>query len=133
MTKERSDIGRQVYEHLLTKEEAARKYGVSVPCIYAYIREYMISIGIEPLSKGTKRVEPTKDYRSMTKDEFINELMLKVIEAARAKKGYAVKGGGRGKEKRNGGARVDLAHRPTTGRWRRSTAGSSPRCSPTSG
>jgi len=72
MTKERLDIGRQVYERLLTKEEAARKYGVSVPCIYAYVREYTISIGIEPLPKGTKRVEPAKDYHSMTKDDFIN-------------------------------------------------------------
>ncbi len=86
------DIGRRVYEHLLTKEEAARKYGVSVPCIYVYVRAYMRSIGIEPLPKGTKRVEPAKDYRSMTKDEFINELMPKDIEVARAKKGYAAKG-----------------------------------------
>ena len=52
----------------------------------------MRSIGIEPLPKGTKRVEPAKDYRSMTKDEFINELMPKDIEVARAKKGYAAKG-----------------------------------------
>lgn len=98
MTKERLEIGRQVYEHLLTKEVAARKYGVSVHCIYAYVREYMMPIGIEPLPKGTKRVEPAKDYRSMTKDELINELILKNIEAARTKKGYAVKGGGREKE-----------------------------------
>lgn len=34
----------------------------------------------------------------MTKEELINELMLKDIEVARAKKGYAVKGGGKAKE-----------------------------------
>ena len=47
---------------------------------------------IEPLPRGIKRPEPTADYRSMTKEEFINELMLKDIEVAHAKKGYSVKG-----------------------------------------
>lgn len=84
MTKERLDIGRRVYEHEVAKEDAARQLGVSVQCVY--VREYMRSIGIEPLPKGTKRVEPSKDYRSMTKDELINELMPKDIEVARAKK-----------------------------------------------
>lgn len=86
MTKDRLDIGRQVYEHLLTKEEAARESGASIQCIYVYVREYMRSIGIEPPPKGTKRVEPAKDYRSMTKDELINKPMLKDIEVARSKK-----------------------------------------------
>lgn len=47
----------------------------------------MKSIGIELLPRGIKRPEPTADYRSMTKEELINELMLKDIEVARAKKG----------------------------------------------
>ena len=46
----------------------------------------MKSIGIEPLPRGIKRPEPTADYGSMTKEELINELMLKAIEVARAKK-----------------------------------------------
>ena len=34
----------------------------------------------------------------MTKEELIRELMRKDIEVARAKKGYAAKGGGKTKE-----------------------------------
>ena len=80
------DIGRRAYEHESAKEEAAQRPGVSIPCINVYVRECMRSIGIERLSKGTKRVEPSKNYHSMTKDELINELMLKDIEAAKAKR-----------------------------------------------
>ena len=43
----------------------------------------MKSIGVDPLPKGTKRPEPSADYRSMTKKELINELMLKDLEAER--------------------------------------------------
>ena len=34
----------------------------------------------------------------MSKEELIKEIMKKDIEVARAKKGYSVKGGGKGKE-----------------------------------
>lgn len=98
MTKEKLDIGRRVYEREQTAKEAAEENGVTLQTVYLYAREYMKSIGVEPLPKGTKRAEPSADYRSMTREELINELMLKDIEVARAKKGYAVEGGGRGKE-----------------------------------
>lgn len=98
MTKEKLDIGRRVYEHEIDRKEAADRLGVTEQTIYLYVREYLKSIGIDPLPKGTRRVEPSKDYGSMTREELINELMLKDIEVARAKKGYAVKGGGRAKE-----------------------------------
>jgi transposase-like protein len=98
MTKEKLDIGRRVYAHELTAKEAAEQNDVTVQTIYLYVREYQKSIGVDPLPKGVKRVEPSKDYGSMTKEELINELMLKDIEVARAKKGYAVKGGGKEKE-----------------------------------
>lgn len=98
MTKEKLDIGRRVYEHDLTAREAAESSRVTLQTIYAYVRGYMKSIGIDPLPRGIKRPEPPTDYRSMTKEELINELMLKDIEVARAKKGYSVKGGGKAKE-----------------------------------
>lgn len=98
MTKEKLDIGRRVYERQLTAKEAAEESGVTLQTVYLYAREYMRSIGVEPLPKGTKRAEPSADYRSMTREELINGPMLKDIEVARAKKGYAVKGGGKAKE-----------------------------------
>lgn len=67
--------------------EATESGRVTLQTIYAYVRGYMKSIGIEPLPRGVKRPEPPTDYRSMTKEEPINELMLKDIEVARAKKG----------------------------------------------
>ena len=90
MTKEKLDIGRRVYERKQTAKEAAEENGVTLQTVYLYAREYMKSIGVDPLPKGIKRPEPSADYRSMTKEELINELMLKDIEVARAKKGYAV-------------------------------------------
>ncbi|MFA6874109.1 MAG: hypothetical protein WCR16_00625 [Bacilli bacterium] len=98
MTKEKLDIGRRVYERKQTAKEAAEENGVTLQTVYLYAREYMKSIGVDPLPKGIKRPEPSADYRSMTKEELINELMLKDIEVARAKKGYAVKGGGKAKK-----------------------------------
>ena len=80
MTKEKLDIGRRVYERQLTAKEAAEENGVTLQTVYLYAREYMKSIGVEPLPKGTKRAEPSADYRSMTREELINELMLKDIE-----------------------------------------------------
>lgn len=69
MTKDRLDIRRQVYEHLLTKEEVARKYGVSIPCIYVYVSEYkrcsFLSYigGLEPrTSLATAQLEEFKCY-----------------------------------------------------------------------
>ena len=86
MTKEKLDIGRRVYERKQTAKEAAEENGVTLQTVYLYAREYMKSIGVDPLPKGIKRPEPGADYRSMTKEELINELMLKDIEVARAKK-----------------------------------------------
>jgi hypothetical protein len=96
---ERVSIGRRVFAHEITKEEAAREYSVSIQSIVNYVKEYMKSAGIEaipeadaPLSGGSP------NYSEMTKDQLIAEIMRKDIEVARAKKGYAVKGGGRTKE-----------------------------------
>ena len=39
-----------------------------------------------------------EDLESMSKDQLINEVIKARVEAERAKKGYAVKGGGQEKE-----------------------------------
>lgn len=81
------DLGRRVYEHELTVKQAAETNGTPRQTVYLYAREYMKSTGVDPLPRGAKRAEPSAGRRSMAREELINELMLKDIEAARAKKG----------------------------------------------
>ena len=94
----RIEIGRRVFAHELTKQEAAAEYGVTEQSIYQYVREYLKSAGIGAVPKEGEALSEAPDYSSMAKDELIKEIMRKDIEVARAKKGYAVKGGG-GKSK----------------------------------
>ena len=96
---ERVGIGRRVFAHEITKEEAAREYSVSIQSIVNYVKEYMKSAGIKPIPEADAPLSGgSPNYSEMTKDQLIAEIMRKDIEVARAKKGYAVKGGGRTKE-----------------------------------
>jgi transposase len=96
---ERLDIGRKVFNHQISKEEAAREYGVSMQSIINYVKEYMRSANIPAVPKAAEAIgDQAPDYSEMTKDQLIAEIMKKEIEVARAKKGYAVKGGGKTKE-----------------------------------
>lgn len=97
-SKERIEIGSLVYTHALTKEEAAKQYDVTIPCIVNYVKEYMKVNNIKPIPEESKSLETAKDYNEMTKEQLIVEIMRKDIEVARAKKGYSVKGGGKTKE-----------------------------------
>lgn len=96
---ERVSIGRRVFAHEITKEEAAREYSVSIQSIVNYVREYMKSAGIKAIPEADAPLAGgSPNYSEMTRDQLIAEIMKKDIEVARAKKGYAVKGGGRTKE-----------------------------------
>lgn len=97
---ERIAIGKDVCQHKMTAEEASRRYGVTTASISNYCREYLKSIGLDPVPSPSDPVvrDGAPDYLAMTKEELIRELMRKDIEVARAKKGYAVKGGGKTKE-----------------------------------
>lgn len=95
---QRVDIGGKVFRHELTKEAAAAQYRVTQQTVSNYVNLYMRSGGSPGLPAGAEVPPPGKDYSSMTREELIGELMLKDIEVARAKKGYAVKGGGKEKE-----------------------------------
>ena len=96
---ERVDIGRKVFNHQITKEEASRQYGVSMQSIVNYVREYMKTAKIPIVPEAEEALgEQAPDYSGMSKDQLIAEIMKKDIEVARAKKGYAVKGGGKTKE-----------------------------------
>ena len=96
---ERVSIGRRVFAHEITKEAAAKEYSVSIQSIINYVKEYMKSAGIKVIPEADAPLAgDSPNYSEMTKDQLIAEIMRKDIEVARAKKGYAVKGGGRTKE-----------------------------------
>jgi transposase len=94
---ERRDIGRRVCNHETTIKEASVSFQVSVSAIVSYMRLYRTSIGEATASKSIA-THSKADYEGMSKDELIQQIMLKDIEVARAKKGYEVKGAGIKKE-----------------------------------
>ncbi len=109
-TKEqRIDIGRQVYTHEISHAEAEKKYGVVKSCIDRYIQDYKVANGIPTGTRPVPRENPVfmkgespqldiEAYKSMSKEELIDELIRAKVNEARAKKGYEVKGDGAGKE-----------------------------------
>ena len=109
-TKEqRIDIGRQVYTHEISHSEAEKKYGVVKSCIDRYIQDYKVANGIptgtrpiprenQILIKGESPQLDIEAYKSMSKEELIDELIRAKVNEARAKKGYEVKGDGASKE-----------------------------------
>ena len=107
---ERLDIGRRIYEHELTCQQAADEYGIHKHTAKRYLWLYRDTNGLLPQKAriSTERIVNAKvsasmpddisDYESMTKEELIWELVLAKINEARAKKGYEVKGVGVEKE-----------------------------------
>ena len=106
---ERIDIGRQVYTHEITHKEAEKKYGIAKSGIDRYIQDYKRAKGIPIESRADRTINSVfinKDtqpldieaYKSMSKEELIDELIRAKVNEARAKKGYEVKGDGAGKE-----------------------------------
>lgn len=89
---ERLDIGRRVCAHEETIRTAAEHYQVSTAAIANYMRLYRSSIGES--STKTPVMMTKEDYLGMSKEQLIQQIMLKDIEVARAKKGYEVKGDG---------------------------------------
>ena len=96
---EKLDIGRRVYTHEISKEQACKEYDISIITVVNYVKLYLKAHNIPAIPEvmNTKGVE-IPNYQEMTKNELITELMKKDIEIARTKKGYNVKGGGKEKE-----------------------------------
>lgn len=108
---ERLNIGKQVYDGVLTRYTAAEKYGISHWTVKDYCRLYR-----ETFKLPNKKTEPKSivstlkpgatisspdgiaDYEALSKEELIQELIMSKINEARAKKGYMVKGDGAKKE-----------------------------------
>ncbi len=102
-TKEqRLDIGRQIYDGQLSRYEAAERYGISDRTARDYMRLYRDANGLPPkhgeraLKVPFFKSEPAsmEEFKNMTKDELIMELVKARIAEARLKKGYEVKGDG---------------------------------------
>lgn len=102
---ERLEIGRQIYDNEINKNEAAEKYEISPPCARDYMRLYRDFNHLPPKNQtrtfeGTGRIiVPTstsgmEEYESMSKEELIKELVKARINEERLKKGYEVKGVG---------------------------------------
>lgn len=103
---ERMKIGREIYTHEITISEATEKYGVNGYTARSYMRQYRDINKLPPMSDGQEELRAIhknkkkkyEDLESMYKDQLINEVIKARVEAERAKKGYAVKGGGQEKE-----------------------------------
>ncbi|MBQ6544883.1 MAG: hypothetical protein IJL72_04010 [Lachnospiraceae bacterium] len=110
---EKIDIGRQLYTREKSRAELKAKYGVCNTSLSNFLRQYKIANGIperthiptpgkpakRPVSKPDYPALPDIEaYRSMSKEELINELILAKANELRAKKGYEVKGAGANKE-----------------------------------
>ena len=109
---ERLDIGRQVYYNELTAQEAGEKYELSALTVMHYARLFRDEHGLPrkppapkkpsvvlPKVRASASKEPSlQDYKAMSKEELIHELIEARITEARLKKGYTVKGVGPEKE-----------------------------------
>ena len=90
--KEREDIGKKVFTHQLTKEEAMKEYDRAITTVINYVKYYMQQHNIPVVPKVNDILDiEMPNYQEMSKDELITELMRKDVEIARTKKGYTVK------------------------------------------
>ena len=106
-SEERLEIGRKIYYGELTRYEAAHIYGISAETARSYMRLYRDAHQLTPKKSHTHVVHPCQsntlpknweDYRSLSKEELLFELIKSKINEARLKKGYMVKGSGSKKE-----------------------------------
>lgn len=102
---ERLEIGRRIYAGELTTAMAAKEYNVNYYTARTYLRDYKAEAGADVPKRQRAKVQEipegtllAADYENMTKEELITELIRARINEERAKKGYAVRGAGAGKE-----------------------------------
>ena len=105
-TKEqRLDIGRRIYDGVITKYDAAQQYDISHQTARDYMRLYRNENNLPPkhgrpstgdtsFQKPVPEPNNLEAYEAMSKDELIQELVKARITEARLKKGYEVKGDG---------------------------------------
>lgn len=105
-TKEqRLDIGRRIYDGEISKYDAAEQYDISCETARDYMRLYRNENHLPPkrgysasdgtpIRKNLPEQNNLEAYKTMSKDELIQELVKARIAEARLKKGYEVKGDG---------------------------------------
>lgn len=60
----------------ITKEDAAKKYDVTIQSIVNYVKEYMKANNIKAIFETTDSLELMQDYSQMSKEQIIVELSL---------------------------------------------------------
>lgn len=101
---ERLRIGQEIYNNEITKFEASEKYCIGIDTARTYMRLYRDTNGLHKkatINSNMLEMATTsglEEYRSMTKEQLICELVNAQINEARLKKGYEVKGVGSEKE-----------------------------------
>lgn len=106
---ERLDIGRKLYSGEITRGEAAAMYGISIGTARDYMRLYRDINFLPPKNSHHKNLqlppaqssvtpESWEDYKKLSKEELLLELIKTKINEARLKKGYMVRGSGSAKE-----------------------------------
>lgn len=101
---ERLQIGREIYEKKYTTAGAAEHYDVCLYTARDYLRAYKASIN-KAIPQEASRIkenpqlgEIETEFENCSKEELIRLLAKSMINEARAKKGYEVKGDGANKE-----------------------------------
>ncbi|MBP5357196.1 MAG: hypothetical protein J6Y68_03505 [Clostridia bacterium] len=89
---QRLEIGRRVYINEISARDAMYTYDLSITTVKNYAKEYMESINV-PTESST-----VENLNKLTKEQLIDEVIKARVDVERAKKGYAVKGGGQEKE-----------------------------------
>ena len=89
---QRLEIGRRVYINEISQKDAMYIYNLSITSVKNYLKEYMESINV------TTESSTIEDLNKLSKEQLIDEVIKARVDVERAKKGYAVKGGGQEKE-----------------------------------
>lgn len=102
---ERLEIGKRIYNNEISVYDAATEYDINWYTARDYMREYRSLQSLPPMKRGPRQVKKSSspkasysDLESLTREQLIDEVIKARIETERAKKGYAVQGGGQEKE-----------------------------------
>lgn len=96
---ERLDIGKQIYDGLLSVSDAAIKFSINPYTARDYMRFYRDFNNLPDKDSNSNsfkslHIKDINLYQSMSKEQLIDELIKARVNEERVKKGYLVKGGG---------------------------------------
>lgn len=99
---DRLEIGRQIYQNEISRDEAADKYGIHRDTARKYMRLYRDTNDLPPkntmmqqkISIRNNNANNSAGLENMTKEQLMQALMESRIREERLKKGYEMKGDG---------------------------------------